>query len=373
MSSQRTIHGTIPPGEDAPAPELRRDPVSGRVVLIAPERGRRPGSFLTKAERAFPADDPADCPFCPGHEDRTPPEISAVRPAGSPPDGPGWRVRVIPNKFPALAPAHRAPTAPSQEGPGTAPELGFGSRRFGAGAHEVVIESPRHDLETIDLPDDEAFLAWAAVRDRIRALEAGGAHAYIQVFKNRGREAGASLRHPHTQIAALPFVPPRAAEELALFAEHASREGECLLCRHLADEIGAGERMVLRSGRFAVWAPFGSSFPFELRLAPLEHAPSFASLADADGADFAACLRLVLGRLRSRLDDPDFNLVLQQAPVGRAPGQVFHWRLDILPMLIRTAGFEWGTGIHINPVAPEEAAAALRFDPACSGPPPQRQ
>ena len=127
-----------------------------------------------------------------------------------------------------------------------------------------------------------------------------------------------------------------------------------------AAEIAAGERMVLQSGRFAVWAPFGSSFPYELRLAPLEHAPSFASLADADGADFAACLRLVLERFRSCLGDPDYNLVLQQAPAGGAPGSVFHWRLDILPMLIRTAGFEWGTGIHINPTPPEEAALLLR-------------
>lgn len=362
--TKRTEIGTLTPGEDAPAPELRRDPISGRVVLIAPERSRRPGGFLTREERSFPADDPGDCPFCPGHEDRTPPEISAVRPSGSSPDGPGWRVRVIPNKYPALAPARQAPSSQSPPAPTVGAGPGLESRRFGDGAHEVVIETPRHDLETIDLPDDEAFLAWAAVRDRVLALETSGTHAYVQVFKNRGREAGASLRHPHTQIAALPVVPPRAAEELALFAAHAAREGGCLLCRHLAEEVASGERMVLRSGRFAVWAPFGSSFPFELRLAPLEHAPSFAFLSDTDGLDFAACLRLVLARFRSRLGDPDYNLVLQQTPAGGAAGQVFHWRLDILPMLIRTAGFEWGTGVHINPVAPEEAAAALRFNPA---------
>jgi UDPglucose--hexose-1-phosphate uridylyltransferase len=347
LSPNPTEPGRIPPGETAAAPEIRRDPISGRVVLIAPERSRRPGGYVPGCREAFPGDELEDCPFCPGHEGRTPPEIAAVRPAGSFPNEPGWRVRVIPNKYPALV-------------PGTATDGGEparGSRSMGMGAHEVVIETDRHELEPIDLPDEDAALAWAIIRNRVRALEASRAHAYVQVFKNRGREAGASLRHPHTQIAALPFVPPRLAEELGIFADHAARQGGCLLCRHLESEIICGERIVLRSRRYAVWAPFGSCFPFELRLAPLSHLPSLAGLTDEDCLDLATCLRLVLRIIRSRLGDPDYNLVLQQAPSEGSAS--FHWRLDILPALVRTAGFEWGTGVHINPVAPEAAAALL--------------
>ncbi len=239
-------------------------------------------------------------------------------------------------------------------------EPGLGSLVAGSGAHEVVIETDRHGLEPIDLPDEDAALAWTTVRDRVQALEADRRHAYVQVFKNRGREAGASLRHPHIQIAALPFLPPRLAEELSLFTEHRSRDGKCLLCRHLASEIGSGERIVLQSRLFAVWAPFGSCFPFELRLAPLAHGSSFADLTDGASLDLAACLRQALGLFRSRLGDPDYNLVFQQAPAGGSSKPGFHWHLEILPALIRKAGFEWGTGVHINPVAPEAAAAFLR-------------
>ncbi|MCX6561734.1 MAG: galactose-1-phosphate uridylyltransferase [Candidatus Aminicenantes bacterium] len=336
------------------AAEFRRDPISGRWVLIAPERARRPGCFPPRSEPAEAADSPADCPFCPGHEDQTPPEIQAEREAGGGPDRPGWRVRVVPNKYPAVGP-EAAPAG----GP-----IEFGERQPGVGAHEVVIETPHHDLELIDLPDEDAAAAWRMIRGRVRALEAEGGHPYVQVFKNRGREAGASRRHPHTQIAALPILPPRLAEEAAMFADWAARHGDCLLCRLLAAEIDDGRRVIHWNRAFAALAPFGSCFPYEVRLVPLAHAGSFADLPDGDLMDLAESLRRVLGLARRLFQNPAYNLVLYQAPMGK-PGAgretpFFHWHLDFLPILVTTAGFEWGTGIHINPVSPEEAAARFR-------------
>ncbi|MDD8025882.1 MAG: galactose-1-phosphate uridylyltransferase [Acidobacteriota bacterium] len=350
--------GDSGPGDRNPAgtpSEFRRDPINGRLVLIAPGRSKRPGGFLTRAEGiGREADDAASCPFCPGHENQTPPEIAALRPAGSRPDGPGWRVRVVPNKYPAL----------TEIAAGDREEEPSPGRMAGSGAHEVVIDSPHHDREIDDLPDEDAALTWRVIRDRVGDLEASGGHAYIQVFKNRGREAGASLRHPHTQIAALPLRPPRLAEEMARFEAWAScRDGDCLLCRHLEDEAVSDVRLVHRNRGFTALTPVGSAFPYETRIAPNSHAGSFASLDDRSLVDLAACLRHVLGALKRIGDDPAYNIVLYQAPVdGRSnfPAALFHWHLDIFPLLVRTAGFEWGTGIHINPVAPEEAAAKLR-------------
>jgi len=196
-----------------------------------------------------------------------------------------------------------------------------------------------------------------AIRGRARDLEASGRHAYIQVFKNRGREAGASLRHPHTQITALPFVPPRVEEEEARFEAWAAGPGGCLLCRLVEEEILSGERLVRLDRSFAAVAPFGSAFPLETRIVPLHHSGSFSAMDDRETEDLAACLRGVLGALRRSADNPPYNLVFIQAPVRSA---LFHWHLDVLPVLVRTAGFEWGTGVHINPIPPERAAVRLR-------------
>lgn len=328
-------------------PELRRDPLSGRWALIAPGRTARPGCFLSRPEPTPETPEEARaCPFCPGREDQTPPEIAAVRDIGSRPDSPGWKVRIVPNMYPAL-----------QECPsvGEAEAGSFKERRPAAGAHEVVIDSPRHDLDLDEMPLADAALALGQIRRRVAALS--GRHAYVQVFKNRGREAGASLRHPHTQITALPMVPPRVAEEAARFEAWHDGNGGCLLCRLIEEESASGRRLIRLNRSFAALAPFGSAFPLETRIVPLRHAGSFSEMEEQETEDLASCLGAVLAALRRAADDPAYNLVLVQGP---APEALFHWHLDILPVLVRTAGFEWGTGVHINPVAPEEAAERLR-------------
>ncbi len=330
-------------------PELRRDPLNGRWVLVAPGRMKRPGCFPARmGEAAETPEEARACPFCSGRESQTPPEIEAVRGPGGRPDGPGWRVRVVPNKYPALAAAA-----------GGAGEEGMISddRRPAIGPHEVVIDSPWHDREIDEIAPEEAALTWRIIRGRVRALEAKERPGYIQVFKNRGREAGASLRHPHTQIIGLPLIPPRVAEESSRFAAWTAERGGCLLCRLLEEVISRGDRLIEVNRSFAAWAPFASAFPYETRIAPRRHGASFAGLEDGEIMDLAGIVRAVLTALRRGLDDPPYNIVLVQAPPGR-PG--FHWHLDVLPALIRTAGFEWGTGVHINPVAPEEAAIRLR-------------
>lgn len=328
-------------------PELRRDPLSGRWALIAPGRTARPGCFLSRAERGSRTlEEAAVCPFCPGQEDQTPPEISAVRGPDSRPDSPGWKVRVVPNMYPAL----QSGIEPGGDASGP-----FEERRPAGGAHEVVIDSPRHDADLDSMPPADAVLALAEIRKRVAALR--DRHAYVQVFKNRGREAGASLRHPHTQIAALPLIPPRVAEEAARFEDWRIERGGCRLCRLAEEEMAAGTRLIRRDGSFAALSPFASAFPLETRIVPLRHAGSFADMSERETSDLASCLSAVLAALRRAADDPAYNLVLVQGP---SSGAFFHWHLDLLPVIVRTAGFEWGTGVHINPIPPEEAAERLR-------------
>jgi UDPglucose--hexose-1-phosphate uridylyltransferase len=341
--------------------ELRRDPAGVHWVIIAPERAKRPDEFEPRPLRK-PGGSSAACPFCPGREDRTPPEVAAIRPSGSAPDGPGWNVRVVPNKFPAVGRPDRAAGAPSP---------GLFHSREGFGIHEVVIEAPDHGADFSSLSTVAAGAVVRTWRDRLRALEGEAAWAYVQLFKNHGREAGASLSHPHSQIVALPLVPGRIREEIDAAVRFRAEHGICLHCRVLAEEDAAGRRIILSDADHAVTAPFASRFPYEMHIHPRRHAARFAEIGDGEAEALGALFRTVLGRLRRSLEDPPFNLILHQAP-ARRPGDAsaeeeslaYHWHFEILPVLTRAAGFEWATGIHINPVPPEKAAAVLRRDSA---------
>jgi UDPglucose--hexose-1-phosphate uridylyltransferase len=342
--------------------ELRRDPAGGPWVIIAPRRAERPDEFAAREAAAggLPME---SCPFCPGHEGATPPETAAVREAGSVPDGPGWSVRVVPNKYPAVGTVAEPPPA--------AFDGGLFEVRPGAGAHEVVIETPDHNLDFSRLTSAVAGAVVRTWRDRIRALERDPGCAYVQLFKNHGRNAGASLSHPHSQIVALPVVPVRIAEEIEAAVLFRAAHGVCLHCRILEEETADGRRVILDEGGFLATAPFASRFPYEIRLQPRRHADRFVDLDDEETAALADRLRAVLGRLRRSLDDPPFNLLLHQSPPSGRGGRpdeeiapAYHWHIEILPVLSRVAGFEWGTGIHINTVAPETAAARLRREEA---------
>lgn len=291
----------------------------------------------------------------------TPPEILAVRKEDTSADGPGWSVRVVPNKYPALG----------IEGDLDRRGLGIFDTMNGVGAHEVIIESPDHDIPLSELSDqhvERILLTW---QDRIRDLRKDERFRYILVFKNHGMSAGASLAHPHTQLIATPVTPLNVARELESCRVHFNAKERCLYCDIIAQELAIGDRIVHIDEKYVVMTPFASRFPFETLIAPLHHQHDFTSVAPEDMSSLARTLKATLQKLKISLNDPPYNFVLHNSPstesiYPRRPGYWetlkydFHWHIEVIPSLTKVAGFEWGTGFYINPTTPEDAAEYLR-------------
>ena len=342
--------------EPAALSELRHDPVQKRWVIVASERGRRPNDFVSEEATEEPA---SECPFCAGKEEQTPPPI-AVFPEGDHEGSGPWRVRVVPNKFPAL----RTERNLVRSGVGPFDVIS------GVGAHEVVIETPEHGLDLMDLPVEQITEVLRAYRERILDLRKDNRLRYILVFKNSGATAGASLPHAHSQIMATPVTPRTVAMELTSAKEHYQLKERCIFCDLLSFEFERGERIVLADGEFVTHCPYASRFPFEMHLFPRRHAHDYSQQDDATLYQLAVHLKEVLSRMVRVLDKPSFNFMLHTVPnVNKVPtrGQYWqtlevdwHWHLEILPRISNVAGFEWGTGFYINPTPPEEAAAYLR-------------
>jgi UDPglucose--hexose-1-phosphate uridylyltransferase len=329
-------------------PELRIDPLTGLRAIIAGERAARPGAFSSKIDERPPIDREKD-PFAEGHEDRTPPEVWALRPDGGPPDSPGWKVRVVPNLYPALA-AEGEPGAaadPMLSGRGM-PEL-FVSRPA-VGGHEVIINSPREVSALVDLEPAELETAMDAWRTRMRAHDD---KAYQHLIVNEG--VLASLPHTHSQLYALPFVPAAIARERERFTAYFERtQGRNLLGDVLQEEVRIRERIVAIDSEAVVICPFASRIPFELMLIPRTPRARFQD----EGPLGAALLHEALSRLQSALGGlPPLNMWVRTAPSGAGE---FCWHLDVLPRLAQLAGLEMGTGVSLNIVPPEGAAATLR-------------
>jgi UDPglucose--hexose-1-phosphate uridylyltransferase len=337
--------------------ELRHDPLSKRWVIIANERSRRPEDFGdggdARPEGGF-------CPFCPGSEDKTPGEIVAIRPGGGRANGPGWEVRVIPNKYPAL----------SIEGTLDRQGVGLYDRMRGVGAHEVVIESPQHALHMGEMDPGVLESVLALCQDRMRDLGRDARFKYVLLFKNHGAAAGATLSHPHLQLIATPVTPRAISVELDSAREHFHLKERCIFCDMLEQELQARDRVVTLDEHFAVLAPYASRFPFELMILPRRHNHAFTDESRAALGALSRALKETLARLKSVLRDPPYNFVMHSGPNTETLVRRrhywdtlpfdFHWHIEILPRLTRVAGFEWGTGFYINPTAPEEAAAFLR-------------
>jgi UDPglucose--hexose-1-phosphate uridylyltransferase len=333
-------------------PELRIDPLSGHRTIVAGERSRRPGGE-PRCDPPQPID-PEQDPFAEGHEDRTPPELYAVRPGGGPADSPGWSVRVVPNLYPALTPAD----AGESDSGGSAepvdvrgqPEL-FASLPA-TGAHEVIINGPQPVLSLAELPVDQVVAAVEAWRERMRAHAAS---ACLQLIVNERREAGASLPHTHAQLYALDFVPTAVARERERASAHSTRTmGQSLLGDLVAEEVRRRERIVAIDEEAVLMAPYASRLPFQLMLAPRTPRPRF----EDGGPSGAALLHDGLCRLARYLgSSPPLNLWVRTAPLGTDD---FCWRIDVLPRLTHLAGLELSTDVNLNIVAPEHAAAALR-------------
>jgi UDPglucose--hexose-1-phosphate uridylyltransferase len=326
-------------------PELRRDPIVGRWVIISTERARRPSDFV----RRPPEHRSGPCAFCPGHEARTPDEVWALRPDGSAANGPGWQARVIPNRFPALR--IEGELEPSGEG--------LYDRMSGVGAHEVVIEAPEHDARIEQLPGAHLAEVLRAYRERILDLARDPRLQYVMVFKNHGDQAGASIAHTHSQLIATPIVPMMVEEELAGGLQHFRIKQRCIWCDIVRQERG-GARVVLEDHGFMALVPFAPRVPFETWVLPSGHQSSYEAMAGEQLLPLATLLGEVLRRMAATLGDVAYNLMLHSAPLRARTLDHFHWHLEIVPKLSPLAGFEWGTGLFINPTPPEEAARFLR-------------
>jgi UDPglucose--hexose-1-phosphate uridylyltransferase len=337
---------------DQSAPEYRRDPVTGRLVIVAPARSGRPIVLDHAAPHHRAVNDRSVCPFCEGREDLTPGELLADRDPGSPANGPGWRLRVVPNKFPAVTAAEGVDAAARQRGL-------FDS--FPAvGAHELVIECARHESDPTKLTDAEFAAMLRAYRERLAALAADPRFDYASVFKNVGAEAGASLAHLHSQILATAVIPDGVRLELDMAAERYRWTGRCVFCEVIDHERDAGVRVVAESEHFVALTPFAGRFDYEVWVFPTAHFSGYEALTDPRADELAVFLKRVLGKLDAVLRQPAYNYALHTAPLRVGPRPDFHWHLEITPRTARAAGFEWGSGCFIVTVSPEQAAAELR-------------
>ncbi len=319
-------------------------------------QGRRPQDFWQQHE--IPSAD--FCPFCPGNESKTPAEIYSHRPGGSPRNHPGWQVRVIPNKIPALG----------IEGELDNRAEGLYDRMNGIGAHELIIETPDHETQLADLSIEQITEVLKAYRARMLDLRNDSRFRYIFIFKNCRVGTATHIRHSHSQLIAVPLIPPLVATELNSCREHFQRKERCLVCDLIRQERKQKERIVNDDGTFLVYAPYASRFPFELMITPVEHKHDFAAQTDQQLKLLASVLRDALQRIRTVLRDPPYSLILHSAPPvhsrwGRPDYWAmlpfsYHWHIELAPKLTRMTGFEWGSGFHINPTAPEEAADFLR-------------
>lgn len=326
-------------------PEMRKDPVTGNWVIIATERSKRPNDFTLPGDQKKGG----NCVFCYGNEDQTPPEVLGWRPEAGQPNSPGWTVRAFPNKFPAVTP----------NGEAVLPESGLNQLMTAVGRHEVVVDSPDHFGSLGRVTDEQAEQVLLAVAERYNTLTADPGSAYIQVFKNYGATAGASLEHTHWQIITVPVVPEVFVKEFAGAKRYFQRKGTCIYCRIASDEIAGKERIVEETEDFVAFAPFASRFPYELCILPLKHRSDFGKLPETEIKLLGRFIRRAVRRLERAFNYPPYNIVLHTSPPQKGY-EIFHWHIEILPRLSITAGFEWGTGIFINPTSPEVAAAALR-------------
>ncbi len=331
-------------------PQMRQDPTTKEWVIIASERAKRPHDFRKEKPPLEKPPFKKECPFCPGNEHLTPLETLAYR-RGGPPNGPGWWVRVIPNKYPALT---LDGSLERKE------EKGFFRLMDGVGVHEVVIGSPVHNQISSLMNDYQVSEVLLAYRERYLALREDPKIKLIIIFKNHGLAAGTSLEHTHSQIVGTAVVPSNIRKKLQEAARHYDDHGICVYCEMIGEELSTGNRILEETDKYVVLHPFASRFPFETWIVPKEHQASFGAISMEDSKKLAVVLKTTLHKIYSKLNDPDYNYVIHTAPVKDEMEDYYHWHLQIIPRLTTTAGFEMGSGIYINVSFPEETAAFMR-------------
>ncbi len=328
-------------------PELRKDPISGRWVIISTNRGKRPSDFGQMIEQKSEG----FCPFCEGNEATTPPEVFAYRAEGTASDSPGWNLRVVPNKFPAL----------QIEGELNKMGEGMFDKMNGIGAHEVLIETPFHDKTIPDMDIEHIGKMFGAFRERILDLKNDRRFKYIMMFKNYGAAAGASLEHPHSQLIALPVIPLVVKAEMNGAKTYYSYKDRCVFCDIIHQEKASTVRVVSENDDFIVVCPYAPRFSFETWIIPKRHSSVFENSDDNHYLSLARALKDTVTRLNKVLQNPPYNYIIHNAPLYEEHDvPYYHWHMEIMPKLTRVAGFEWGTGFYINPTPPEDAAQFLR-------------
>jgi len=336
-------------------PELRKDPIIGRWVIIATERAKRPDQFSGQPQEA-PAEKP--CPFCEGSESQTPPEIYALRPKHSPANSPGWELRVVPS----IAPFLRIEGELERRGKGLYDLMN------GIGAHEIVIETNQHIFNMADLSEEQIAKVMTCYINRINDLEKDERFKYVLVFKNHGWIAGGGrVKHSRSQLIATPVNPKRVKEELAGARFYYGYHERCVFCDLIKQELEFKDRIIIDIDGFIAITPFAARFPFEIWILPKKHSCDFTSLDMSMRLDLGRIIKKVLAKLKKGLNDPPYNYVFHTAPFRRSKlgywksiDYDYHWHIEIMPRLTRVAGFEWGTGFYICPLPPEDAAKFLR-------------
>ncbi|MEI7904684.1 MAG: galactose-1-phosphate uridylyltransferase [Candidatus Firestonebacteria bacterium] len=328
-------------------PELRKDAVSNRWVIISTERVKRPTDF---SEFAGVPKKQGFCPFDYGNEDKTPPEIFAYRDPPTAPNSPDWQVRVIPNNFPVL----RVEGELNRRGDGMYDVMD------GVGAHEVIIETPEHDKSLADLEVSQVEKVIWTYRTRALDLKNDTRFEYILIFKNHGTQAGAMLDHSLSQLIATPIVPKRVAEEIDGAKAYFGYKERCVFCDMIRQESKDKTRVILENKNFIAFEPFAPRFPFETWILPKKHSPDFLNINKEESGDLAKILKETLLKIKKALNDPPYNYIIHTAPLRHHDGVYTHWHLEIMPKLTKVAGFEWGSGFYINPTPPEEAAKYLQ-------------
>lgn len=331
-------------------PELRQDPTTREWTIIATERAKRPHDFRRREASRDDREYDSACPFCPGHEARTPPEVLAYRDQGTA-DTPGWKVRVVPNQYAALLPQGTTERRVAEE---------FFRTMDGVGYHEVIIETPAHNRFLPSMSQEEVEAVLSVYRDRYLALRQDRRVKYILLFKNHGEGAGTSLSHPHSQLVATPVVPANLRRKYDEAIRYHDATGRCVYCDVVEAELKARRRIVLETRGFLVFHPFASQGPFETWIVPRRFCSSFGLVNDEEIRDLAGVLKRVLGVLSETLNDPDYNYVVNSAPVGDEDEDFYLWHIQILPRLTRLAGFELGSGMRISIARPEQTASFLR-------------
>lgn len=325
-------------------PELRKDPIAGRWVILSIERGKRPTDFGMRVS----AKKGGFCAFCSGNEHTTPPEILAIRPDKSDPNTPGWTLRVVPNKFPAL------------QIKGQLNRVGEGifDKMNGVGAHEIIIESPDHNLTLSTMPLKSVEDALRAFYYRISELKKDRRFKYVLIFKNEGDAAGASLEHTHTQLIALPIVPKLVQEEINNARQYYNYKERCIFCDIIRQEIADKIRVISENENYISLAPFAPRSPFETWILPKTHESRF--VPDGQFPLLAQILQQTLRQIDSVVNLPPYNMMIHISPFGDEVNEYYHWHIEIKPKLTKIAGFEWGSDFYINPTPPEEAAKFMR-------------